>query len=39
MNQDGWTLYELIIVLGILTVITFWGTIFYVGWHFISKWW
>ena len=26
-------------VLGVMAVIAFWGTIFYVAWHFISKWW
>ena len=39
MNEKGYTLSELMIVLVILGVLIFLGGTIYVVWHFISKWW
>ena len=40
MNQEGYTSVELLCTLIILVVVvSFWGVVLYVAWHFITKFW
>ena len=38
-NCAGFTVVELLCVLGILCSLAFGGFLLYVGWHFVSKFW
>ena len=39
INKNNFTMVEAGMVLGILAIISFWGVVIYVAWHFISKFW
>ena len=38
-RQNGYTLMELVVVLGLLTVVLFFGFVAYVVFHFVQKFW
>jgi prepilin-type N-terminal cleavage/methylation domain-containing protein len=38
-NENGFTLTEVIYGISIIALLSFWGLVLYIGYHFISKWW
>lgn len=37
MRNSNW--YGLFLLFATLAVFAFWGTVFYVAWHFVTKYW